>query len=57
MRAEGVRSTRIAMVSIVQATRASAIERFYTTGECAEQVALYAPQGNGSYALCPEYGN
>jgi len=57
MRAEGVRATRIAMAPIAQLTCASVIEHFDTTGECAEQVTLYDPQGNGSYALCPEYGS
>jgi hypothetical protein len=36
---------------------ATVIEHFDTTGECADQIPLFDPQGNGSYEACPEYGN
>jgi len=57
VRAEQVRATRVAMPPIQQYTCATVIEHFDETGECSEQVALYDPQSNGSYQLCPEYNN
>jgi len=57
MRIERVRATRVAMAPIEPYDCSTVIEHFDATGECAEQIALFDPQGNGSYEACPEYGN
>jgi len=57
MQGERVRAVRVDMAPIKQHTCASVIEHFDATGECATQAALYDPQENGSYEICPEYGN
>lgn len=57
VRAENARATRVAMPPLQQHTCADVIHHFDATGECSEQIALFDPQKDGSYQLCPEYNN